>query len=314
MRGLDADRLAGHQQAPGRVAPDARSRRGRDRRDRVPAERRRPEPRPAALADARRRSSPGCATSGSPRRSTGSPRSPRRPGYGVLLEEIESTDTVDIAPVIEFLIAHRVEGIIFAAPQLGTNIATVRAQLPAASPADRLPEVGDRRPRSRRSSSTTTAVPDMATHAPAGAWSPTDRPPGRPAALARGAGSSRRLARRAARGRRRARSGGAPATGRAASGETGFERAAGARPRPRRPLRRPMTRWRSASCTRRTAAGSPSRTTSPWSASTVSTRAAHFTPSLTTVVQPLRELGELAVREVLGDRQRGAWARRRFAA
>jgi LacI family transcriptional regulator len=28
--------------------------------------------------------------------------------------------------------------------------------------------------------------------------------------------------------------------------------------------------------------------------------AAHFTPSLTTVVQPLRELGELAVREILG--------------
>lgn len=55
-------------------------------------------------------------------------------GYGVLLKEIESTDTVDIAPVIEFMIAHRVEGIIFAAPQLGTNIATVRAQLPAACP------------------------------------------------------------------------------------------------------------------------------------------------------------------------------------
>ena len=31
------------------------------------------------------------------------------------------------------MIAHRVEGIIFAAPQLGTNIATVRAQLPAAA-------------------------------------------------------------------------------------------------------------------------------------------------------------------------------------
>ncbi len=55
-------------------------------------------------------------------------------GYGLLLKEIESTDTVDIAPVIEFMIAHRVEGIIFAAPQLGTNIATVRAQLPAACP------------------------------------------------------------------------------------------------------------------------------------------------------------------------------------
>ena len=55
-------------------------------------------------------------------------------GYGLLLREIDSTDTVDIAPVIEFLIAHRVEGIIFAAPQLGSNVATVRAQLPVASP------------------------------------------------------------------------------------------------------------------------------------------------------------------------------------
>ncbi len=55
-------------------------------------------------------------------------------GYGVLLKEIESTETVDIAPVIEFMIAHRVEAIIFAAPQLGTNIARVRSQLPAASP------------------------------------------------------------------------------------------------------------------------------------------------------------------------------------
>ena len=55
-------------------------------------------------------------------------------GYGVLLKEIESTDTVDIAPVIEFMIAHRVEAIIFAAPQLGTNITTVRAELPAACP------------------------------------------------------------------------------------------------------------------------------------------------------------------------------------
>jgi LacI family transcriptional regulator, lactose operon repressor len=55
-------------------------------------------------------------------------------GYGVLLKEIESTDTVDIGPVIEFMIAHRVEAIIFATPQLGTNISKVRSELPAASP------------------------------------------------------------------------------------------------------------------------------------------------------------------------------------
>ena len=55
-------------------------------------------------------------------------------GYGVLLKEIESTETVDIGPVIEFMIAHRVEAIIFAAPQLGTNIARARSQVPTASP------------------------------------------------------------------------------------------------------------------------------------------------------------------------------------
>jgi LacI family transcriptional regulator len=55
-------------------------------------------------------------------------------GYGVLLKEIDSNDTVDIVPVIEFMLAHRVEGIIFAAPQIGSNIATVRAQLPNAPP------------------------------------------------------------------------------------------------------------------------------------------------------------------------------------
>jgi LacI family transcriptional regulator len=55
-------------------------------------------------------------------------------GYGVLLREIDTTETVDIVPVVDFLIAHRVEGIIFAAPQLGANIATVRQQLPLGAP------------------------------------------------------------------------------------------------------------------------------------------------------------------------------------
>jgi LacI family transcriptional regulator len=55
-------------------------------------------------------------------------------GYGVLLKEIDSSETVDIVPVIDFMIAHQVEGIIFAAPQIGRNIATVRGQLRNASP------------------------------------------------------------------------------------------------------------------------------------------------------------------------------------
>jgi LacI family transcriptional regulator len=55
-------------------------------------------------------------------------------GYGVLLKEIDSSETVDIGPVFDFMIAHQVEGIIVAAPQIGANIATVRGQLPSTSP------------------------------------------------------------------------------------------------------------------------------------------------------------------------------------
>jgi len=54
--------------------------------------------------------------------------------YALLLKEIDTDDPVDIVPVIDFLIGQRVEGIIFAVPQIGTNIATVRAQLPTTSP------------------------------------------------------------------------------------------------------------------------------------------------------------------------------------
>jgi LacI family transcriptional regulator len=55
-------------------------------------------------------------------------------GYGVLLKEIDSTEDVDIVPVIDFMVAHRVDGLIIAAPQIGANIATFRAQLSGASP------------------------------------------------------------------------------------------------------------------------------------------------------------------------------------
>ena len=51
-------------------------------------------------------------------------------GYGLLLREIDSTETVDIAPVVEFMIARRVEGIIVAAPQLGANIAPCARSCP----------------------------------------------------------------------------------------------------------------------------------------------------------------------------------------
>lgn len=55
-------------------------------------------------------------------------------GYSVILKELASFDVPDIVPVVEFLLAHRVEGIIFAPPQLGANIRHVQEQLPAARP------------------------------------------------------------------------------------------------------------------------------------------------------------------------------------
>jgi LacI family transcriptional regulator len=55
-------------------------------------------------------------------------------GYALLVKELAGFDTVDIVPVIDFLVAHRVEGIIFAAPELETNVLSVQAQLPTACP------------------------------------------------------------------------------------------------------------------------------------------------------------------------------------
>lgn len=55
-------------------------------------------------------------------------------GYSVILKELASFDVPDIVPVVEFLLAHRVEGIIFAPPQMGANIRHVQEQLPTARP------------------------------------------------------------------------------------------------------------------------------------------------------------------------------------
>ena len=55
-------------------------------------------------------------------------------GYVLLLKELSNSDATEMLSVIEFLIAHRVEGIIFAAPDVGANIPRVREQLPAGSP------------------------------------------------------------------------------------------------------------------------------------------------------------------------------------
>jgi DNA-binding LacI/PurR family transcriptional regulator len=53
-------------------------------------------------------------------------------GYALLLKEVPNSEAVDVLPVIDFLMAHRVEGIIFAAPDLGE--ADLRGQLPPGTP------------------------------------------------------------------------------------------------------------------------------------------------------------------------------------
>jgi LacI family transcriptional regulator len=55
-------------------------------------------------------------------------------GYALLLKELATFDAAEVARVVEFLLAHRVEGIIFAAPEMGENIATVAARMPASYP------------------------------------------------------------------------------------------------------------------------------------------------------------------------------------
>ncbi len=55
-------------------------------------------------------------------------------GYALLLKELPRFDGTNIVPIVESLIAHRVEGIIFAAPELGDNVQAVQAQLPSTCP------------------------------------------------------------------------------------------------------------------------------------------------------------------------------------
>ena len=97
---------------------------------------------------------------------------------------------------------------------------------------------------------------------------------------------------------RRARPRGAAATWSPESGEAGFERLLALDSGDRRRVRRERPDGpRRAPCARARGIGIPD------DLAVVGfdglDEAAHFTPSLTTVVQPLRELGELAVREVL---------------
>ncbi len=55
-------------------------------------------------------------------------------GYSLILKELASFDVPDIVPVVEFFVAHRVEGIIFAPPQMGANVRHLQEQLPPSTP------------------------------------------------------------------------------------------------------------------------------------------------------------------------------------
>jgi DNA-binding LacI/PurR family transcriptional regulator len=55
-------------------------------------------------------------------------------GYELLIKELPRFDTPDIVPVIEALIAHHVSGIIFAGPEWNENVRIVQSQLPSFCP------------------------------------------------------------------------------------------------------------------------------------------------------------------------------------
>jgi LacI family transcriptional regulator len=54
--------------------------------------------------------------------------------YALLIKELPRFDTPNIVPVIESLISRHVEGIIFAAPELNENVKMVQSQLPSFCP------------------------------------------------------------------------------------------------------------------------------------------------------------------------------------
>jgi|GEM_PF-3121110 len=57
-----------------------------------------------------------------------------RAGYSIILKELASFQVPSIVPVVDMLLAQHVEGIIFAPPEMGTNIRHVREQLRRSSP------------------------------------------------------------------------------------------------------------------------------------------------------------------------------------
>ena len=55
-------------------------------------------------------------------------------GYSIILKELAAFTVPDIEPVVDSFVAHRVEGIIFASPQLGDNLRHLQESLPASTP------------------------------------------------------------------------------------------------------------------------------------------------------------------------------------
>ncbi len=55
-------------------------------------------------------------------------------GYALLLKELPRYDTPTIIPIIESLMSHQVEGIIFSAPELNENIKITHSQIPPSCP------------------------------------------------------------------------------------------------------------------------------------------------------------------------------------
>jgi DNA-binding LacI/PurR family transcriptional regulator len=55
-------------------------------------------------------------------------------GYSIILKELAAFSVPAITPVVDFFVANRVEGIIFAPPQLGDNMARLQALLPPSMP------------------------------------------------------------------------------------------------------------------------------------------------------------------------------------
>ena len=55
-------------------------------------------------------------------------------GYSIILKDLSSFSVPDIVPVVDFFVANRVEGIIFGQPQLGANLHQLQEQLPPSAP------------------------------------------------------------------------------------------------------------------------------------------------------------------------------------